>query len=167
MSAAVDNRPLIQAELPAYEPPPPWIPQHNRENHPDYNNELSVFLPRAVNLVRPRTMEPLGFNIRGGVDLGCGIYVSKVLPNSDAEIAGIQEGDQILQCNECSFENILHTEAVRVLKNETNINLVMRYFPYGYMKSLDRRKSGERTPACQPDALSYYPNNISPPHIHG
>uniref|UniRef100_A0A8B9MZU2 PDZ domain containing 11 n=1 Tax=Accipiter nisus TaxID=211598 RepID=A0A8B9MZU2_9AVES len=39
--------------LPPYESPPAWVPPHERVYHPDYNNELTQFLPRTIVLKKP------------------------------------------------------------------------------------------------------------------
>ena len=48
-----------------------------RIHHPDYNNELTQFLPRTVVLKKPPGAQ-LGFNIRGGKASQLGIFISKV-----------------------------------------------------------------------------------------
>lgn len=63
--------------LPAYDPPPPWIPAQQRLNNSNYNNNLIQFLPRKVELHRIES-QPLGFNIRGGSMNEYGTYVTKV-----------------------------------------------------------------------------------------
>lgn len=65
--------------LPPYESPPAWVPPHERLYHPDYNNELTQFLPRTVVLKKPPGAQ-LGFNIRGGKASQLGIFISKVCP---------------------------------------------------------------------------------------
>ena len=49
-----------------------------RIQHPDYNNELTQFLPRTVVLKKPPGAQ-LGFNIRGGKASQLGIFISKVI----------------------------------------------------------------------------------------
>lgn len=135
-----DQRELIRAKLPPYEYPPPWIPLHERSQHPDYNNDIRQFMPRKLNLQRSSASEQLGFNIRGGQEHHCGIYVSKVMPNSEADRLGLRDGDQILSVNEINFENIDHSEAVKCLKKNTSIRMTVRYFPYGYIRTFDKTK---------------------------
>ena len=48
-----------------------------RIHHPDYNNELTQFLPRTIILKKPPGAQ-LGFNIRGGKASQLGIFISKV-----------------------------------------------------------------------------------------
>lgn len=79
------------------------------------------------------------------------------MKGSEAERIGLCEGDQILQVNSISFENLSHSEvsffkslnmhyvvfflntkAVRVLKSNNDVEIVVKYFPYGYKRSFDR-----------------------------
>ncbi|XP_044051569.1 whirlin-like isoform X2 [Siniperca chuatsi] len=71
---------------------------------------------RKVTLTRSRSHEGLGFSIRGGSEHGVGIYVSLVEPGSSAEREGLRVGDQIVTVNDMMFDNVTHTEAVKVLK---------------------------------------------------
>ncbi|XP_041360009.1 PDZ domain-containing protein 11-like isoform X2 [Gigantopelta aegis] len=111
-----------------------------RMDHLDYNNDVRDFLPRKVILIRHKASEALGFNIRGGKEHHCGVYVSKVMPNSEADRLGLKEGDQILMVNDFSFEVIEHAEAVRVLKMNTTTQMIVRYFPYGYEQTYDKNR---------------------------
>lgn len=80
---------------------------------------------RTVVLKRPSQQHGLGFNIRGGRELGLGIYISKVEPLSNAEKAGIKAGDQIISVNGKSFEFITHPEAIRILKSFSALHMVL------------------------------------------
>ncbi|XP_076446521.1 PDZ domain-containing protein 11-like [Babylonia areolata] len=130
----------IFPRLPAYEPPPRWIPPEQRANNPDYDTDLRYFLPRAVVLRRNKASEALGFNVRGGKEHNCGIYVSKVMADSGADRLGLKEGDQILMVNNIDFESLDHADAVKVLKVNTTIEMLVRYFPYGYGRTYDKNR---------------------------
>ncbi|XP_043913364.1 PDZ domain-containing protein 11 isoform X2 [Protopterus annectens] len=95
--------------LPSYEDPPAWIPT-----------------------------QELGFNIRGGKASQLGIFISKVIPDSDAHRAGLQEGDQVLTVNEVDFQDIEHGKAVEILKTARDIVMRVRYFPYNYQRQKER-----------------------------
>ncbi|XP_036989008.2 PDZ domain-containing protein 11 isoform X2 [Artibeus jamaicensis] len=95
--------------LPAYENPPAWIPPHE-----------------------------LGFNIRGGKASQLGIFISKVIPDSDAHRAGLQEGDQVLAVNDVDFQDIEHSKAVEILKTAREISMRVRFFPYNYHRQKER-----------------------------
>ncbi|XP_066504670.1 PDZ domain-containing protein 11 isoform X1 [Hoplias malabaricus] len=132
-----DDYQLPVVFLPPYENPPAWIPPQDRINHPDYNNELTQFLPRAIVLKKPPGAQ-LGFNIRGGKASQLGIFISKVVPDSDAHRAGLQEGDQVLSVNEVDFQDIEHSRAVEILKTAREIVMRVRYFPYNYQRQKER-----------------------------
>uniref|UniRef100_U3JND2 PDZ domain-containing protein 11 n=2 Tax=Muscicapidae TaxID=36291 RepID=U3JND2_FICAL len=104
-------------------------PPPQRVYHPDYNNELTQFLPRTIVLKKPPGAQ-LGFNIRGGKASQLGIFISKVIPDSDAHRAGLQEGDQVLSVNDVDFQDIEHSKAVEILKTAREITMRVRYFPY-------------------------------------
>ncbi|XP_038604314.1 PDZ domain-containing protein 11 isoform X2 [Tachyglossus aculeatus] len=103
-----DDYPVVF--LPPYENPPAWIPPHERVYHPDYNNELTQFLPRTIQLQKPSG--------------------AQVIPDSDAHRAGLQEGDQVLAVNHVDFQDIEHGKAVEILKTAREINMQVRFFPY-------------------------------------
>nr|XP_044620232.1 PDZ domain-containing protein 11 isoform X1 [Equus asinus]XP_044620233.1 PDZ domain-containing protein 11 isoform X1 [Equus asinus]XP_044620234.1 PDZ domain-containing protein 11 isoform X1 [Equus asinus]XP_044620235.1 PDZ domain-containing protein 11 isoform X1 [Equus asinus]XP_044620236.1 PDZ domain-containing protein 11 isoform X1 [Equus asinus] len=108
-----------------------------RVYHPDYNNELTQFLPRIVTLKKPPGAQ-LGFNIRGGKASQLGIFISKVIPDSDAHRAGLQEGDQVLAVNDVDFQDIEHSKAVDILKTAREISMRVRFFPYNYHRQKER-----------------------------
>ena len=58
-----------------------------------------------------------GFNIRGGIEFGTGVYVSWVEPASGAYRSGMRIGDQILKANGTNFESISHYDAAEVCCN--------------------------------------------------
>ncbi|CAI9743203.1 PDZ domain-containing protein 11-like isoform X1 [Octopus vulgaris] len=130
----------MRAQLPPYELPPFWVPPDKRPNHPDYDNDLQKFLPRNIHITRSNASEQLGFNIRGGKEHHYGIFVSKVMPDSEPDKMGLTKGDQILSVNGINFESIEHNEAVKVLKMNTTIHMVVQYFPFGYDRTFDKSR---------------------------
>ncbi|XP_071655706.1 tight junction protein ZO-3 isoform X2 [Patagioenas fasciata] len=65
---------------------------------------------RIVHFVKGRSA---GLRLAGGNDVG--IFVSGVQEGSPAESQGVREGDQILQVNDTSFQNLTREEAVEYL----------------------------------------------------
>ncbi|XP_031460587.1 tight junction protein ZO-3 isoform X1 [Phasianus colchicus] len=65
---------------------------------------------RVVQFVKARSV---GLQLAGGNDVG--IFVSGVQEGSPADSQGIEEGDQILQVNGTSFQNLTREEAVQYL----------------------------------------------------
>ncbi|XP_063793458.1 PDZ domain-containing protein 11 isoform X1 [Pseudophryne corroboree] len=101
-------RPCLGAQYPL---------QLQRIYNSDYNNELIHFLPRSILLKKPPGAQ-LGFNIRGGKASQLGIFISKVIPDSDAHRAGLQEGDQVLTVNNVDFQDIEHSKITSDRKRE-------------------------------------------------
>nr|XP_020454787.1 whirlin-like [Monopterus albus] len=91
---------------------------------------------RKVTLTRSRSYEGLGFSIRGGSEHGVGIYVSLVEPGSSAEREGLRFGDQIVTVNDMMFNDVTHTDAVKVLKGCKKLAMSvcsMGQIPGGYI----------------------------------
>ncbi|NXP59016.1 ZO3 protein, partial [Chloropsis cyanopogon] len=65
---------------------------------------------RVVQFVKAKSV---GLRLTGGNDVG--IFVSSVQEGSLADSQGVQEGDQILQVNDTSFQNLTREEAVEYL----------------------------------------------------
>ncbi|KAH3882343.1 hypothetical protein DPMN_006278 [Dreissena polymorpha] len=106
---------------------------------------IVCFEGNAVRYIRHHR-EQLGFNIRGGKEHNCGIFVSKVMQNSEAEKLGLQEGDQFLSVNDDNFEYIDHGEVGVAYVGMGYVGRApqVRYFPYGYNRTYD--KSGHNNP---------------------
>ncbi|XP_064185275.1 PDZ domain-containing protein 11 [Anguilla rostrata] len=134
-----DDYQLPVVFLPSYESPPAWIAPQDRIHHPDYNNELTQFLPRTIILKKPPGAQ-LGFNIRGGKASQLGIFISKVVPDSDAHRAGLQEGDQVLSVKVNDHVSLLDhlSQAVEILKTAREILMRVRFFPYNYQRQKER-----------------------------
>ncbi|XP_014804481.1 PREDICTED: tight junction protein ZO-3 [Calidris pugnax] len=65
---------------------------------------------RVVQFVKAKSV---GLRLAGGNDVG--IFVSSVQEGSPADSQGVREGDQILQVNDTSFQNLTREEAVEFL----------------------------------------------------
>ena len=69
--------------------------------------------------LRPRINENgIGFSIRGGIEYSLGVFVSHVVPKSNADLMGLRVSDQIIEVNGQKFSRISLEEAKHIL--ETN-----------------------------------------------
>nr|XP_045229656.1 whirlin isoform X8 [Macaca fascicularis] len=112
--------------------PPSGLPQPHggalRQQEGDRRSTLHLLQggdEKKVNLVLGDGRS-LGLTIRGGAEYGLGIYITGVDPGSEAEGSGLKVGDQILEVNGWSFLNILHDEAVRLLKSSRHLILTVK-----------------------------------------
>ncbi|XP_054545361.1 whirlin isoform X2 [Talpa occidentalis] len=113
--------------------PPSSLPQPHgssalRQREGDRRSNLHLLQggdEKKVNLVLGDGRS-LGLTIRGGAEYGLGIYITGVDPDSEAESSGLKVGDQILEVNGRSFLNILHDEAVKLLKSSQHLILTVK-----------------------------------------
>ncbi|XP_021117850.1 whirlin isoform X7 [Heterocephalus glaber] len=112
--------------------PPSGLPQPQgstlRQHEGDQRSGLHLLQggdEKKVNLVLGDGRS-LGLTIRGGAEYGLGIYVTGVDPGSEAESGGLKVGDQILEANGRHFLNILHDEAVKLLKSSRHLILTVK-----------------------------------------
>ncbi|OAF71108.1 PDZ domain-containing protein 11 [Intoshia linei] len=85
--------------------------------------------PRLVTI--KRSNDNLGFNITGGSEQNSPIFISRIIPNSCADIsAELRRGDQIISINGINVENVSHSKAVELFKGpETTFVLMVQYLP--------------------------------------
>uniref|UniRef100_A0A8D0FWN4 Tight junction protein 3 n=1 Tax=Strix occidentalis caurina TaxID=311401 RepID=A0A8D0FWN4_STROC len=115
-SSRMDDISDIESE-PSHPPSPETSlqpPAAARMNSPPWNCHLAPSLyssdSRVVHFVKGKSV---GLRLAGGNDVG--IFVSSVQEGSPADSQGVQEGDQILQVNDTSFQNLTREEAVEYL----------------------------------------------------
>ncbi|NWU73133.1 ZO3 protein, partial [Pterocles burchelli] len=84
---------------------PPASPAARAARKDEYGADTKV-----VHFVKAKSV---GLRLAGGNDVG--IFVSGVQEGSPADSQGVQEGDQILQVNDMSFQNLTREEAVQYL----------------------------------------------------
>ncbi|XP_022094398.1 uncharacterized protein LOC110981274 isoform X2 [Acanthaster planci] len=77
-------------------------------------------------IITPSPRRCIGFNIRGGMEYGVGIYVSKVDKGGLAEAHGISVGDQIIDVNGVSTESATHAQAVQLIRNQPCLIMTIR-----------------------------------------
>lgn len=79
----------------------------------------------------PKTEEGLGFNIMGGKEQSCPIYVSRIIAGGVADrSSALRRGDQLLSVNGVSVDGETHEKAVNLLKAaREKVVLIVRYAP--------------------------------------
>ncbi|KAL9906093.1 whirlin protein dyschronic isoform 3-T3 [Glossina fuscipes fuscipes] len=106
-----------------------WMDRHGRPASPpmEYGGRRSDRrdrIRRVELLIEPG--QSLGLMIRGGVEYGLGIFVTGVDKESVADRAGLMVGDEILEVNGQSFQDVTHDEAVSQLKYHKRMSLLIR-----------------------------------------
>ncbi|XP_078054231.1 tight junction protein ZO-3-like isoform X2 [Mustelus asterias] len=98
------SKPPHVDEEPTYAAP---VKTSKARPHDEYNVGPDMKVARFVKDAN------VGLQLAGGNDVG--IFVSRVLDDSPAARQGIQKGDQILQVNNVSFQNLTREEAVLLM----------------------------------------------------
>ena len=66
---------------------------------------MVMYGARTVQLTRRRDDGSLGFSVRGGREHGTGVFVSHVVPNSDAQLHGLKVSSA--QFSSVQFSSVL------------------------------------------------------------
>lgn len=88
--------------------------------------------PRIITLQRPSKESRLDFSICGGKDRGFPIFVTKVDYDSKASDLGLKRGDQIMEVNGQSFENITGPKAIDVLMSHAHLCIIVKTNTIGF-----------------------------------
>lgn len=94
--------------------------------------------PRVIEL--PNTGEGLGFNVMGGKEQNCPVYVSRIIPDGvAAKQGGLKRGDQLLWVNGTPVDGESHDRVVELLKCAKGpVKLVVLYSPQ-VLENMERR----------------------------
>ena len=101
----------------------------------------------------PKTEEGLGFNIMGGREQSCPIYVSRIIAGGIADRSSqLRRGDQLLSVNGVSVDGETHEKAVNLLKAaRERVTLIVRFTPriLDEMECKYDKTAAKRRPAPQ------------------
>ncbi|XP_075894132.1 harmonin isoform X1 [Nelusetta ayraudi] len=71
--------------------------------------------------------EGLGLSVRGGLEFGCGLYISQIVKDSQAWNVGLQVGDEIVRINGYSISSCIHEEVINLIKTKKIVSLKVRH----------------------------------------
>jgi harmonin len=108
----------------------------------DLNSHHAMSKIRTIRLNRPHTgnrnnltlghppFSSYGFSLRGGREYGTGFFVSNVVKGSEADLKGLQIGDQIVRvggtCGSYAVDDAVHKELSQFIINQDRITLKVR-----------------------------------------
>ncbi|KAJ7412493.1 hypothetical protein WISP_96087 [Willisornis vidua] len=109
------------SRLPLFDAIRPLIPLKHQVEY----DQLTPKRSRKLKEVRLDRLNPegLGISVRGGLEFSCGLFISQLVKGGQADNAGLQVGDQIVEVNGVDFSNVDHKEAVRVLKSSRTLTI--------------------------------------------
>uniref|UniRef100_A0A665UJ83 Harmonin n=1 Tax=Echeneis naucrates TaxID=173247 RepID=A0A665UJ83_ECHNA len=69
----------------------------------------------------------LGLSVRGGLEFGCGLYISQIVKDGQANNVGLQVGDEIVRINGYSISSCIHEEIISLIKTKKIVSLKVRH----------------------------------------
>ncbi|XP_036007671.1 harmonin isoform X1 [Fundulus heteroclitus] len=71
--------------------------------------------------------EGLGLSVRGGLEFGCGLYISQIVKDGQAYNVGLQLGDEIVRINGYPISSCIHEEVISLIKTKKIVSLKVRH----------------------------------------
>ncbi|KAM4572693.1 harmonin-like isoform 2-T2 [Odontesthes bonariensis] len=69
----------------------------------------------------------LGLSVRGGLEFGCGLYISQIVKDGQGDNVGLQVGDEIVRINGYSISSCIHEEVISLIKTKKIVSLKVRH----------------------------------------
>uniref|UniRef100_A0A8C6Q2K1 USH1 protein network component harmonin n=1 Tax=Nothobranchius furzeri TaxID=105023 RepID=A0A8C6Q2K1_NOTFU len=111
--------------LPLFEAIRPLIPLKHQVEYDQLTPKRSRKL-KEVRLDRSHR-EGLGLSVRGGLEFGCGLYISQIVKDGQADNVGLQVGDEIVRINGYSISSCIHEEVISLIKTKKIVSLKVRH----------------------------------------
>ncbi|XP_060766017.1 harmonin isoform X2 [Neoarius graeffei] len=111
--------------LPLFEAIRPLIPLKHQVEYDNLTPKRSRKL-KEVRLDRTHP-EGLGLSVRGGLEFGCGLFISQIVKDGQAGNVGLQVGDEIVRINGYSISSCIHEEVISLIKTKKTVSLKVRY----------------------------------------
>ncbi|CAJ0569222.1 unnamed protein product, partial [Mesorhabditis spiculigera] len=98
---------------------------------------------RSIKYARRDKDEPMQFSVIGGKEMGAGIFVSDVLPDSAAEEAGLKRADEILEVNDQTLKFVTLQRAIDLLKGSIKLQLVVKNNINGFKELIQKHDKAD------------------------
>ncbi|XP_077177727.1 harmonin isoform X8 [Paroedura picta] len=113
------------SRLPLFEAIRPLIPLKHQVEY----DQLTPKRSRKLKEVRLDRLHPegLGISVRGGVEFGCGLFISQLVKGGQADSVGLQVGDEIVRINGYSISSCTHEEVINLIRTKKIVSIKVRY----------------------------------------
>ncbi|XP_036431728.1 harmonin isoform X2 [Colossoma macropomum] len=111
--------------LPLFDAIRPLIPLRHQVEYDQLTPKRSRKL-KEVRLDRTHP-EGLGLSVRGGLEFGCGLFISQIVKDGQAGNVGLQVGDEIVRINGYSISSCIHEEVINLIKTKKTVSLKVRH----------------------------------------
>ncbi|XP_069888893.1 harmonin isoform X1 [Dipodomys merriami] len=111
--------------LPLFDAIRPLIPLKHQVEY----DQLTPRRSRKLKEVRLDRLHPegLGLSVRGGLEFGCGLFISHLIKGGQADSVGLQLGDEIVRINGYSISSCTHEEVINLIRTKKTVSIKVRH----------------------------------------
>ncbi|XP_075423819.1 harmonin isoform X3 [Ascaphus truei] len=113
------------SRLPLFDAIRPLIPLKHQVEYDQLTPKRSRKL-REVKLDRSHP-DGLGLSVRGGLEFNCGLFISHIMKEGQADNAGLQIGDEIFRINGYSISSCTHEEVINLIRTKKIVSIKVRH----------------------------------------
>ncbi|KAM5138659.1 harmonin [Mantella aurantiaca] len=103
----------------------PLIPLKHQVEYDQLTPKRSRKL-REVKLDRSHP-DGLGFSVRGGLEYQCGLFISHIMKEGQADSTGLQIGDELVRINGYSISSCIHEEVINLIRTKKIVSIKVRH----------------------------------------
>ncbi|KAF6106973.1 USH1 protein network component harmonin [Phyllostomus discolor] len=113
------------SRLPLFDAIRPLIPLKHQVEY----DQLTPRRSRKLKEVRLDRTNPegLGLSVRGGLEFGCGLFISHLIKGGQADSVGLQVGDEIVRINGYSISSCTHEEVINLIRTKKTVSIKVRH----------------------------------------
>ncbi|XP_057605702.1 harmonin isoform X2 [Hippopotamus amphibius kiboko] len=113
------------SRLPLFDAIRPLIPLKHQVDY----DQLTPRRSRKLKEVRLDRLHPegLGLSVRGGLEFGCGLFISHLIKGGQADSVGLQVGDEIVRINGYSISSCTHEEVINLIRTKKTVSIKVRH----------------------------------------
>ncbi|XP_023086611.1 harmonin isoform X3 [Piliocolobus tephrosceles] len=113
------------SRLPLFDAIRPLIPLKHQVEY----DQLTPRRSRKLKEVRLDRLHPegLGLSVRGGLEFGCGLFISHLIKGGQADSVGLQVGDEIVRINGYSISCCTHEEVINLIRTKKTVSIKVRH----------------------------------------
>lgn len=113
------------SRLPLFDAIRPLIPLKHQVEY----DQLTPRRSRKLKEVRLDRLHPegLGLSVRGGLEFGCGLFISHLIKDGQANSVGLQVGDEIVRINGYSISSCTHEEVINLIRTKKTVSIKVRH----------------------------------------
>ncbi|KAG5199556.1 hypothetical protein R6Z07F_014064 [Ovis aries] len=113
------------SRLPLFDAIRPLIPLKHQVEY----DQLTPRRSRKLKEVRLDRLHPegLGLSVRGGLEFGCGLFISHLIKGGQADSVGLQVGDEVVRINGYSISSCTHEEVINLIRTKKTVSIKVRH----------------------------------------